>query len=67
MTGISWMLQEAMKCPLVDLSKGEVIDETDEFDYDYSCDVESSKYESIFFMLGNVFGRPKQLLNMNIS
>ena len=42
MTGISWMLQEAAKCPPVeyiydldlDLSEGEVINETVEVEYE---------------------------------
>ena len=63
MTGISWMLQEAAKCPPVeyvydldlDLSEGEVVNETMEVEYEYSYDVESPKYENIFSMLGNVF------------
>eukprot|EP00090_Calanus_glacialis_P001950 TRINITY_DN11456_c0_g1_i3.p1 TRINITY_DN11456_c0_g1~~TRINITY_DN11456_c0_g1_i3.p1 ORF type:complete len:946 (-),score=146.68 TRINITY_DN11456_c0_g1_i3:85-2922(-) len=63
MTGISWMLQEAAKCPPVeyvydldlDLSEGEVINETVEVEYEYSYDVESPKYENIFSMLGHVF------------
>ena len=61
MTGISWMLQEAAKCPPVeyvydldlDLSEGEVVNETVEVEYEYSYDVESSKYTNIFSMLGN--------------
>eukprot|EP00092_Neocalanus_flemingeri_P023165 GFUD01025119.1.p1 GENE.GFUD01025119.1~~GFUD01025119.1.p1 ORF type:complete len:953 (-),score=164.55 GFUD01025119.1:486-3344(-) len=63
MTGISWMLQEAAKCPPVeyiydldlDLSEGEVVNETVEVEYEYSYDVESPKYTNIFSMLGNVF------------
>jgi len=63
MTGISWMLQEAAKCPPVeyvydldlDLSEGEVVNETMEVEYEYSYDVETPKYENIFSMLGNVF------------
>ena len=57
------MLQEAAKCPPVeyvydldlDLSEGEVVNETMEVEYEYSYDVESPKYENIFSMLGNVF------------
>ena len=63
MTGISWMLQEAAKCPPVeyvydldlDLSEGEVVNETVEVEYEYSYDAESSKYGNLFSMLGNMF------------
>ena len=62
MTGISWMLQEAAKCPPVeyvydlelDLADGEVINETMEVEYEYSYDIDTPKYNNIFTMLRDV-------------
>ena len=49
MAGISWLLAEASKCPVVEymydggLTKGEVVNDTVEVEYEYTYDVESPR------------------------
>merc|ERR1719500_2682122 len=62
MAGISWLLAEASKCPVVEymydggLSKAEVVNDTMEVDeYEYTYEVESPRFKGIFEMFSSMF------------
>jgi len=61
MAGISWLLAEASKCPVVEymydggLTKGEVVNDTMEVEYEYTYDVESPRLAGIFDLFSSMF------------
>jgi len=61
MAGISWLLAEASKCPVVEymydggLTKGEVVNDTMEVEYEYTYDVESPRLKGIFDLFSSMF------------